>query len=200
MDQLASLYATAIEMGDSQTAAEITAAQARVKAEKDAAEEIKQIKYQAAVAEWNMKLMATTASAAQAVMDTFKSLASNPVTLPFAPIAAAAAAAFGVVQVAAVAEARPKLDTGGVIRAREETPFAVGKGTGEIMFGTSSLGDPLMQGFADLVAARVSRSPGASQLLPVQIVLDGRVVAESTVKLIDDGQVRFRKPLKVAQR
>lgn len=201
MEQLANLYATAIELGDDQAAAEITAAMARVKAEKDAAEEIKQIKYDAAVAEWNMKLMSTTASAAQAVMDTYKAMISlGPLGITIAPIAAAASAAFGITQIAAVAEAKPKLDTGGVIRAREETPFAVGKGTGEIMFGTSSLGDPLMQGFADLVASKVSRSPGAARLLPVQIVLDGRVLAESTVKLIDDGQVRFRKPLKVAQR
>jgi hypothetical protein len=198
MEQLASLYATAIELGDDQAAAEITTAMARVKAEKDAAEEIKQIKYDAAVAEWNMKLMSTTASAAQAVMDSYKSMIGfGPVV---AALAAAASTAFGITQIAAVAEAKPKLDTGGVIRAREETPFAVGKGTGEIMFGTSSLGDPLMQGFADLVASRVSGSPGMKTLLPVQIVLDGRVLAESTVQLIDDGKVRFRKPLKVAQR
>jgi hypothetical protein len=201
MEQLASLYATAIEMGDSQTAAEITAAQARVKAEKDAAEEIKQIKYQAAVAEWNMKLMSTTASAAQAVMDAYNSLISIPVVGPvLAPIAATAAGAFGIIQIAAVAEAKPKLDTGGVIRARDDTSVTVGRGTGEVMFGTGALGDPLMQGFADLVASRVSGSGGYKTLLPVQIVLKDRVIAESTVELIDNGLVRFTRPIKVAAR
>jgi uncharacterized membrane protein YdcZ (DUF606 family) len=189
MEQLASLYATAIEMGDSQTAAEITAAQARVKAEKDAAEEIKQIKYQAAVAEWNMKLMSTTASAAQAVMDAFNSLISIPVVGPvLAPIAATAAGAFGIIQIAAVAEAKPKLDTGGVIRARDDTSVTVGRGTGEVLLGTSALGDPLVAGIADKIAARIGGQP-----IIVRLVCDGKTLAEVTAQQFNDGRVRLKR-------
>ena len=195
MEQLTSLYATAMELNNTQSAAEIAAAMDRVKAEEDAAEEIKKIQYNAAVSEWNLKYLSTIASSAQAVMEAYKSMmALGPVA---AGIAAAAATAFGAVQIAAVAEAKPKLDIGGIVKAREDTHVAVGKGTSEIMLGTSALGDPLMQGFADLVASRVSGS-GMRTLLPVQIVLKDKVIAESVVSLIDDGQVRFKK-LKVAR-
>jgi len=195
MEQLTSLYATAMELNNTQSATEIASAMDRVKAEEDAAEEIKKIQYNAAVSEWNLKYLSTIASSAQAVMEAYKSMmVLGPVA---AGIAAAAATAFGAVQIAAVAEAKPKLDIGGIVKAREETHIAVGKGTSEIMLGTSALGDPLMQGFADLVASRVS-SGGMRTLLPVQIVLKDKVIAESVVSLIDDGQVRFKK-LKVAR-
>ena len=187
MEQLASLYATAIELGDDQAAAEITAAMARVKAEKDAAEEIKQIKYDAAVAEWNMKLMSTTASAAQAVMDAYAALAKiDPIFL--APLAAAAAAAFGIVQIAAVAEAKPKLDTGGVVRARDDTSVTVGRGTGEVLLGTSALGDPLVNGIADKIAARIGGQP-----IVVRLVCDGKTLAEVTAQQFNDGRVRLKR-------
>jgi len=187
MDQLASLYATAIELGDTQTAAEVTAAMARVKAEKDAADQIKQIKYDAAVAEWNIRLMATTASAAQAVMDAYAALAPiDPLVL--APIAAGVAAGVGIVQIAAVAEAKPKLDTGGVVRARDDTSVTVGRGTGEVLLGTSALGDPLVNGIADKIAARIGGQP-----IVVRLVCDGKTLAEVTAERFNNGQVRLKR-------
>jgi len=184
--QLAELYASAVEMNDAQSAAEIAAAQARVKAEDDAAAEIKQIKYDGELAAWNMKLLSTTASAAQAAMDAYTSLIGIPVVGPvLAPIAAGAAAAIGVIQIAAVTESKPKLDTGGVVRATSDTSVTVGKGTGEIMFGSSAMGDPLMQSFIEAVAAKVGAIP-----MPILITLDGKKLADAVVTRMNNGQVR----------
>lgn len=174
-------------MNDAQTAAEIAAAQARVKAEDDAAAEIKAIRAEAALAEWQMKRWSLLASTAQAAMDAYKFL--TPLVGPiFALAGPAAALAVGGIQLAAIDEAKPKLDTGGVVRAREGTSVTVGAGTGEVMFGTSSLGDPLMKGFMDGVASRVMEKLNIPINIP--LTLNGKIVAEEVMYRVDNGLVR----------
>lgn len=189
LDQLNSLYATAIQLGQKETAQTLQEAITRVQAKEAAENEIKKIEYDAALQSWNLQVLSAAAQAAQATLNAYSSTAAIPIVGPgLAPVAAAAAAGIGIVQIAAVQAAKPVLDTGGIVRAREDTSVTVGRGTGEVMFGTSALGDPMMKGFADMIAARINSQP-----VVVQLALDGKVIAESTVRRINDGQVRLKR-------
>ena len=44
-------------------------------------------------------------------------------------------------------------------RQRDDTSVTVGRGTGEVLLGTSALGDPLVNGIADKIAARIGGQP-----------------------------------------
>ena len=188
--QLYSLYATAADLGKKETAQTIQEAITRVQAQEAAENELKKLEYDAALQSWNLQVLSAAAQAAQASLNAYSSTAAIPmVGTTLAPFAAAAAAGFGLVQLASVQAAKPtKLDTGGIVRARDDTSVTVGRGTGEVMFGTSALGDPMMKGFADMIAARINSQP-----IVVQLALDGKVIAESTVLRINNGQVRLKR-------
>jgi TP901 family phage tail tape measure protein len=152
------------------------------------------LEYRAALTQWKFKVSAAIASAAQAII-TAATGAPWPLNLP----AIGFASFIGGAQVAAVSASQPqppKFATGGLVLPSGQSGQQVtvaDQGGGELMFGTGALGQPLMQGFAQMVADMVSsRGGGAGQTIVVQTILDGKVVATSTAKLIDDGVVPMR--------
>jgi len=198
-ESLAQMYAAAIENGKTETAAIIAQAQARVAAEKNAEKEIAGIQYEAELAAWQFKKVGAIASTAQAAIDAYASAAKIPaVGWILGPLAAAAAVTAGGIQLAAIDKAKPqkpKLETGGIVlpaRSAGTDVTVAERGNGEILFGTGAMGEPLMQAFAELVASKVTAA-AFGQPIVVQIPLDGRVVAESTVKRINSGEVRLKR-------
>lgn len=155
------------------------------------------LEYQAALTQWKFKVASAIASAAQAIL-TAAAGAPWPLNLP----AIGFASFIGGAQVAAVSASQPqppKFATGGLVLPSGQggqNVTVADQGGGELLFGTGALGQPLMQGFAQMVADMVSsRSGGAGQVVNIQLVLDGkgqRVIAETTVKLVDDGIVPMR--------
>ncbi len=191
MEQLNTLYATAIAHGKTETASYIDAARKRLAADKDAADKKKKIEYDAAMFSWELKKYNAIASAAQAIMAVWEKWAGQPI---IAGILTGVTALATGLQLAAIEKAKPTMATGGIVMPSGNAGRSIDvadKGGGEILFGTGSLGAPLMQGFADLVASTVAAQ--ANQPITLRIELDGKVLAESTVRRINNGQVRMTR-------
>lgn len=149
------------------------------------------LEYQAAMTQWKFSLAIAAANAANGILKAVTG-AHWPLNIPSIVFASL----IGGTQTAAVASAQPQAPafaTGGIVLPSGPTGRQVtvaDNGGGEVMFGTGALGQPLMQGFADLVASRVSGNGGGSAT--IQIILDGRTIAESTVNFVDNGIVKMR--------
>jgi hypothetical protein len=151
------------------------------------------LEYKYAKTKWGWDLTSAIANAALSTLNGF-------LTQPFVPaglIAGSYAAVIGGLQIASVAGAQPQppaMATGGLVLPSgggSGTPVIAGdRGGGDIMFGTSAMGSPLMDAFADLVASKVASQTGPG-FITVQSILDGKVVAQSTVRYINNGQVRM---------
>jgi hypothetical protein len=152
------------------------------------------LEYKSAHQVWEFQVAAATASALQAAINaTASAMTAGPFALATLPLYLAAAA--GAINVAGIVAAEPKapqFSTGGIVLPSGDSGQMVSvadRGGGELLFGTSALGQPLMQGFADLVASKVSG--GGSSSRPIQIVIDGKIVAQSTADWLNSGQVRL---------
>lgn len=147
-----------------------------------------QLEYEAAMTQWKFDIAIAAANAANGILKAVTG-APWPANIP----AIAFASLIGGAQTAAVYAAQPQppaFATGGIVLSSGNSGKQVtvaDKGGGEVMFGTGALGQPLMQGFADLVASKVTVGTAT-----VQIILDSRMIAESTVNLVDNGIVRMR--------
>lgn len=101
----------------------------------------------------------------------------------------------GTSQVAAVVAAKPTapvLDTGGLVKAKSgNTGVSIGKGTSEVMFGTSALGDPLMKAFIAEIVAGINA--GSEKQITIPIYLKEKVLGESVAYLFNNGLVRLNK-------
>lgn len=192
IEELQTLRDASVAMNNDTTTSYIDAAMARVQADKDAAVQKNQLEYDSAVASWENKKLLAIADTAQAIMN-------GLLTKPFMPLGLAmgvVAGGLGVAQQVDIQAAKPVfqpvLDTGGLVLAdrSRDTSVDVGRGTSEIMFGTSAIGSPLMEAFAELVASKVAMT-GTPIIL--QVTLKDRVIAESTVELINNGQVRLKR-------
>jgi len=153
-----------------------------------------QLEYDAAMVAWRLQIALATAQAAQAVLNAYSSGVATPFIGPATgAIFAGLAAAVGSLQIGAIVASQPQppaFATGGIVLPSGSSGKQVtvaDKGGGELMFGTGALGQPLMQGFADLVASKVA---GGSAT--IQVILDGRMIAESTVNFVDNGIVKMR--------
>ncbi len=153
-----------------------------------------QLEYDAAMVAWRLQIALATAQAAQAVLNAYSSGVATPIIGPATgAIFAGLASAVGALQIGAIVASQPQppaFATGGIVLPSGQGGKQVtvaDKGGGELMFGTGALGQPLMQGFADLVASKVA---GGSAT--IQVMLDGRMIAESTVNFVDNGIVKMR--------
>jgi hypothetical protein len=186
--------AAAISAGDAEAEAEARKKLALFELDKKYEKDKAQIQYKADLVAWQAKGLTLAADTAVAIM---KAWADGGLIL------AGIAAAAGIVQGIAWGSAKPQppaMATGGIVlpSGQDGTMVAAGdKGGADIMFGTSAMGQPLMQAFAAQVAAAVVEAmagrSGGGQPLIVQLTLDGKVIAESTVTYINDGGVRLNR-------
>jgi len=159
--------------------AERQAAEAKALEEKQAKEKA-EIQYKYELASWNLKLLGTIASAAQAVVN-------GLMTQPFVPagiIAGATAAALGGLQVAAVAAAKPVLryETGGIVPGSSYS--------GDSIQANVNSGEMILTAEQQAQLLSLANGSGAGGGMPATIVLqlDGRVIAKTTVQLVNDRQ------------
>ena len=147
------------------------------------------LEYEAEMREWQWSKMSALVDAAQAIVGIWSKNSANPV---LAGILTGITVAATGAQIAAIDAAKPTLDTGGIVLSGERSAaqVQVGAGTSEIMFGTSAMGSPLMEAFAELVASKVAMT---GTPIVIQVTLKDKVIAESTVELINNGQVRLKR-------
>lgn len=152
------------------------AADKKVAAELDAQRKIAQIQYQTALFQWELDIVTATGKAALAVVSALPNF-----------VAAAIAGAIGAVQIGAVIAAQPKppaFETGGVaVGAGGGNAIVAEKGSTELMFNSSAAGAPFIEAFTDKVAQKVV---SAFAGFGIVLNLDGQVVAESTVRHINN--------------
>lgn len=184
----------AIATGDAVQIADAQRALALYNLEADYTKKKAQLEYDAAMVAWRLQIALATAQAAQAVLNAYSSGVATPFIGPATgAIFAGIAAGIGSLQIGAIIASQPQAPafaTGGIVLpsgSGGKQVTVADKGGGELMFGTGALGQPLMQGFADLVASKVTGGPAT-----IQIILDGRMIAESTVNFVDNGIVKMR--------
>jgi len=171
--------------------------------EKDFQKKKAQLEYQNALSSWEIQVALATGQVAQAILNAFSSTAAIPLIGPaLAPAAGIAAGVIGGIQLAAVIAAQPKppkLATGGIVLPQNGSSgraVVMGdSGGADIAFGTSAMGEPLMQAFVDRVAAaaasQVVGALGGAGSKAVILNVDGKVLAQTTVDWVNSGQVRL---------
>lgn len=166
---------------------ELKRAQITAEFEKKKAE----IRYQAELTSWRLTLAQAIAEGARAIINGFA-------TQPFIPaglIAGGLATALTGVQVATIASSQPQppqFATGGIVLPSGDsgvTATVADRGGGELLFGTGALGQPLMQGFAELVARQVlgAIAPTGSQKVSLTIVMDSKTLYSKTLEASRNG-------------
>lgn len=150
-----------------------------------------QLEYDAAKQSWALQVAMAIAQAAQAALAAYSSTAAIPIIGPgLAPFAAAAAGAVGALQVGAVFAAQPqppKFETGGIVLGNsftgDKVPALVN--SGEMILNREQQ--------AELFNMANGQGSGRGEItVVVPVSLDGKVIATSTAKLIDDGIVPLR--------
>ncbi|MDD5303032.1 MAG: hypothetical protein PHS14_07965 [Elusimicrobia bacterium] len=180
----------AVAAGDAEAEVEARKKLALFALEEDFEKKKAQLQYKADMEAWTAKGFTIAADIAAAIAEALPNLVLVGIT-----------AAAGIAQTVAYMASKPKppaLATGGIVlpSGNDGRQVVAGdKGGADIFFGTSALGQPLMQEFAAQVAAAVVSSIQGSQgqAIVVQLTLDGRVIAESTVRQINDGAVRLSR-------
>jgi hypothetical protein len=179
----------AIAAGDAEAEAEARKKLELYKLEEKYEKEKAQLQYKADMVSWTANGLTLAAETAIAIM---KAWADG------GPILGALAIAEGAGQALAWGAAKPKppaFSKGGIVEptSYSGTPIIAAEGgNGDILFGTGAMGRPLMNAFADDVAARVAARSGGEPII-VQVVLDGKVVAESTARRIRNGEVEITR-------
>lgn len=179
--------------GDAQAIADAKRALDLYNLEADFTRKKAQLEYEAAMTQWRMQLAISAATAAQAILGAV----AAPPYFPANAASVALAAGIGALQVGAVAASMPQppqFATGGLVLPSGQGGRQVtvaDQGGGELMFGTGTLGQPLMEGFMDGVADRVfSRLANTGK--PVNLVVDGKSLTQIVVKYIDGGDVPMK--------
>jgi len=148
-----------------------------------------QLQYKADMAAWVAKGFTIAADIAAAVVKSLPNLVLVGLT-----------AAAGIAQTAAYIAAKPQppaLATGGIVLPQTGGVPTVQAENGypELDLNGGPSGRAFMQTFASEIAAVVvatmQGAQGSGRPLVVQLVLDSRVIAESTVRQINDGAVRL---------
>jgi len=194
----------AIETGDEERAAELEDAIQRLQIQQEYAAERQtiieeherekaQIEYEAALSAWRMQVAMTVAQTFQAAVNAYSSAAAIPVLgTVLAPIAAAAASAFGIAQVALMRESKPEppqLATGGIVLPQQNGVPTVQAENGypELSLNGGPEGRALLRQFAQEIAAE----SGAGSLTAI-LEIDGLQVARAVADRMNNGQVRLR--------
>jgi len=150
-----------------------------------------QLEYQANLASWEAKV---AGAIAQVPVTILNAISAGWV---FGPIGAAifgglASAAAGI-QLAAVISAKPnppKMATGGIILPQSGgvPVVAAENGSPELMLNSGDSGQALLSQFAALISDRI----GGGGNIVLQMVVDGRMIAETTAPYFEKGIVRLK--------
>jgi TP901 family phage tail tape measure protein len=154
-----------------------------------------QQEYQGELEAWNFKLAAAIASTAlasvQALATGFQ--AGFPAGVVLGPALATAATIAGGIQIAAVVAQKPKppMQTGGIVLPQTGgvPVVAAENGSPELMLNGGASGQALLAQFAGMISDRIGSGGGAISL---QLVVDGRVLAETTAPYFEKGIVRLK--------
>lgn len=188
LERLEREKAAAIEGGDEELAASLDREIRRTQLEEEAARERARVRYEAELEAWRLQKLSTLAQAAQAALNAFSSAASIPlIGWKIAPVAAAAAAAFGLARYQAVQQAKPTAPS-----------FRTG-GSFTVPPGFSNDSFPLPSAFVqsgervsvETAEQQALDSIGSRQAMNIQVMFDGREVARTAANYINNGQVRI---------
>jgi hypothetical protein len=181
--------ATAIAANDAKAIDDAQKALDLFELEKKYNKEKAQLQYQADMAAWEAKMVTAAADAAMAIIKCFADLC------PFGWIAAAAVGVATGVQEAAIAAAKPKAPsaaTGGIVLPSPGGTLVntAENNHAELLLNDSAQGGAMLEAFASKIVAAMGGAQGGT--IVVQSILDGKVIAESTVRRIDNGEVRMK--------
>lgn len=150
------------------------------------------LEYKAALASWDIQVALAIGQAAQATLNAFSSTAAIPVIGPgLAPFAAAFAAGVGLVQVGAVVASKPqppKFATGGIVLGNSMTgdrvPALVNSGEMILNAAQQAL-------LFKIASGEQTSAPAQSFNRPLQLIIDGKMVAQSSADWYNSGQIRL---------
>jgi TP901 family phage tail tape measure protein len=205
LTQIDELLAAALAADNDEMTSALTAARARVVADKEANDAIvaakdeatkkaADLEYRAAMASWTINLAMAIADAARLAIQGY-------LTVPFIPaglIAGGTATVLGGASVAAIMSARPSppaLATGGIVLpASGGVPtIQAENGYAEMDLNGGPSGRAFLKQFAQAVAAEMGGGQSVQiTLKPQQIILDGKVLAESSAQYFNNGKVALR--------
>jgi hypothetical protein len=175
----------AIDTGNAESIAEAQNALKKAQIEEKYAKQKAEVEYEGAMMLWNLQRLQVLASTAQAIMT---AAASTPWPWNLIPIGFATG--IGAVQAATVAQAKPtrSFQTGGIVEARSggELVNVAENGSGEVLFNTGATGHAFTEQMGAAIASYLGGSAGMAA--QIYIVLSEEVIAESTVRLINDGK------------
>jgi hypothetical protein len=148
-----------------------------------------QLQYEADLAEYQSNIVTAAGDVAMSILKALSSSAP-----PWNFIMAGLSGAAGAVQMAALVAAKPNAPsaaTGGIV-----LPSGGGglvnvaeNGSPELLLNDSAIGDAVLSAFADKIASKINAAGGGTVTVP--IYLDGKLLAQSTVKRINNGEVRL---------
>jgi TP901 family phage tail tape measure protein len=151
--------------------------------------------YEGELAAWGFKLAAAIAQVPLYVLNAASAVAGIPIIGPALAVAAGIAAGVtGAIQVAAVGVAKPKapvmLATGGIVLPQSGGVPAIlaENGSPELALNAGASGQALLGQFAEMISDRI----GGGGNITLQLVVDGRVMAETTAPYFEKGIVRLK--------
>jgi hypothetical protein len=179
----------AIAAGDAEAEAEARKKLELFKLDEKYEKDKAKLQYKADMAQWSAKGLTLAADTAVAIMKAWPNLLMVGLTT-----------AAGVAQAIAWGAAKPQppaMATGGIVlpQAGGVPTVQAENGYPELDLNGGPSGRAFMQAFAaeiaSVVVSALQGQPG--QQILVQLTLDGRVIAESTVRQINDGAVRLNR-------
>ncbi len=187
----------AIESGDQETEADL---RKQIKKEEILLEYEKEkakIEYEGELRSWRIQLLSTISQSFQAALNAYSSAAAIPlIGFLLGPIAAAAATAFGKLQISAVRKSKPKppgAKTGGIVVPKTggtELNVAENRAS-ELLLNGGAEGEAFLNEFAQKIADIVNAGNGSGITIPVHLYMDGKKVAQSSAKYYNNGIVRI---------
>lgn len=165
--------------------------------EKQAAFTQADLEYRAALASWNTKMAIAITDGIAAVIN---AIATTPGDAIIKGIAGAATGVLVGVQVAAISKTKPtppKLATGGIILPQSGgvPTIQAENGYPELSLNGGPSGMAVLDAFAAKTALAIQRNGGGKsspQTVIIQIPLNGKVLAEVTAEIFNNGQVVLR--------
>jgi TP901 family phage tail tape measure protein len=151
--------------------------------------------YEGELAAWGFKLAGAIAQVPVAIINAMAAGfgAGYPAGLVLGPAMGVAAGIAGGIQIAAVAASKPKppqMATGGIVLPQSGgvPVVAAENGSPELMLNGGASGQALLGQFAAMIGDRL----GAGGNIVLQLVVDGRMIAETTAPYFEKGIVRLK--------
>jgi hypothetical protein len=179
--------------GNAETIAAAKKELALYKLEEEYTKKKAKLQYQSDMVSWEAKCLTAAADAAMAIIKCYSDL--GPILGTIAAVSIGAVV--GGTEMAAVIAAKPqppKFQTGSIVlpsNGGSGRQITAGDGGGaDILFGTSAMGSPFVDAFAQRVAEKAANLIGPL-IVTVPLSLDGKVAAEAIARRFRNGEVRY---------